>query len=434
MRVFLALAACAAVARAEEAISAEVLQSVAAYLTIEDETRLPALETLLKGQPFPVLERAVRESARVDRVMRPGIRDFEIEVPGTKEKSKVYIFLPEGYDDAKTWPAIVSMHGTVETGGAQDERARWMRKARGEDQFVVVCPEERPSLWGKGWGSTPAERALNLLALDEVLRKYRIDPDRVFLGGVSRGAHATWELGLLNSDRFAGLYATAGGPRLVNFGFVGNLGKLPLLEVLGAKDQAQLVDNVRVAVKRMQEQGCEVDYREYADKDHFVGTEDDRVLVEWMEKRRRDLFPRKIVHAFCSAAHARAYWVEATKLASGVMDPGRVPPRVTIPPGTKPTDAELREIYTQKIAEGLARIEAKVEGNRIDITTRKVVEIAVYFSEKLVDLNQPVEVWINGKKVHSARVDRDGMKMLRHVRGTGDRGRVFANVLKFAVP
>lgn len=413
--------------------AADVVTAVGEYFAADTpEPRLREIEdNFIRRTPIATLELALRRCAWGERAFAPGKREVELTVPGTKDAFRLFVFLPEGYDGTREWPAVLSMHGTCPDGGASDERDRWMRKSKGGDEgFVVLCPQETEKLWGKGWGSTAAERALNLGALEHAMRAWRIDPDRVFLGGVSRGGHATWELGMLHGDRFAGLYPNAGGPRLINLGYVANLGKLPLFQVLGAKDQPQLVENVRAAVAQLKEAGAEVDYREHADRDHGVGYEDDRDFAKWVLARKRELFPKAIVHAFPKPAQGRAYWVEATKVAPGALDPFSKAPAVNLKPGTKPTDAEIRALYVEKLKEGLARFEAKVEGNRIDITTQKVTELVVYLSDRLVDLSKPVEIWINGRKKHDGMVERDAVKAIRHVKATGDRSRVFANAVR----
>lgn len=57
----------------------------------------------------------------------------------------------------------------------------------------------------------------------------------------------------------------------------------------------------------------------------------------------------------------------------------------------------------------------------------------VHLSGRLVDLDQPVEVRVNGKRRFQGKVTRDGLALLRHVRATGDRGRLVACSLRLPV-
>ncbi len=427
MRWALLLAATLA-ALADEPVPPEVQAKVSTYLATRDSAEAKRLEAELKGVPFEVLDRAVAED-RWGEALPEGPGEFEIAVPASDAKTKVCYWLPQGYTPERAWPAVLSIHGT--TGHADEERMRWqMREPKGDDGFIIVCPEEQEKLWGKGWGSTDPERSLTLASLADAMRRFRIDPDRVFLAGVSRGGHATWEMGMLYGDRFAGLYSNAGGIRLVNFGYLKNLVGVPLLESLGGKDQEMLVANVREAVKEL---GDSVVYHEHEDAGHGVGYGDDPEFVEWMGAKRRDGWPKRVVHAFSKVGQGRAYWLCATKVTGGVLDPTKEAPSIPMPAGKAPTEEEKRALFRKKLDEGVARVEAKVEGNRVDVTTRKVSEVVVHLSDRLVNMDEVVEIWVNGKKKHEAKVARDGLRMLQHVRETGDRGRRVANWIRIAV-
>lgn len=430
MRFFPALWLLLALAAgAEDPLPADVQKNVHDYLAAKDADA-KKMEAGFKSIPFDVLSRSVAADTWGDAV-KDGEGEFEIEVPNDGAKTTVAYFVPPGYTPDRAWPMLLGVHGT--DGHAVEERARWEQLAQAKDAgFLVVCPEEQKKLWGQGWGSRELERALTLAALAQATRRFHVDPDRVFLAGVSRGGHATWEVGLLFGDRFAGLYANAGGLRIVNFGYVHNLGAVPLLESLGGKDQEMLVADVKSAVDAIQKDGGEVVFHLHEEAGHGVGYGDDPEFGGWIEKRRRDGYPKRFVHAFSRINQGRAYWVQATKIPNGVLDPTTKQPSIELPPGKKPSEAEMRELFKQKLAEGEARIEAKVEGNKIEITTQKVTEIVVWFSSQVVDLSQPVEVWVNGMRKYQAKVEPDGVKMLQHVRETGDRGRVFENSFKTA--
>lgn len=403
----------------------EVDAQVAEYLATAGDDRARALEAGLASVPFATIEEAVRRAAW--GVGKPGPDELEVVAGGARTRALVQ--LPPGYTPERAWPLVLSIPGAGE--GAAQERSRWVAQFReGEREFVVVCPEETAEQRGKGWGSSEVERALQLRALDEALRRYRIDPDRVFLAGVSRGGHATWELGLLHADRFAGLYANAGGPRLIHFGWLDNLGRVPLLEVLGARDDPLLVANVRTAVERLRKAGASIVFHEDPDAGHLVGFGHDGEFAGWIAEKRRDLWPKRIAHGFSRLDQGRAFWLEATRLSGKVLDPTASRPSVKTPPGRKTSDEELRRLFAKQVEEGVARIEGTVEGNRIELRTRKVAEVVVYLSEKLVDLDQPVEVRVNGKRRFQGKVTRDGLGLLRHVRATGDRGRLVACSLR----
>ena len=116
--------------------------------------------------------------------------------------------LPPDYDKdpAKKWPVLVFLHGSGERGDDL-ERVKvhgphkyWA--GRQEQPFVMIYPQCPTGQW---W--TPV--ALNDL-LDEALAKYRIDPDRVYLTGLSLGGYGSWDWSMRNPERFAALVPICG--------------------------------------------------------------------------------------------------------------------------------------------------------------------------------------------------------------------------------
>ncbi|HEY4301872.1 MAG TPA: PHB depolymerase family esterase [Candidatus Didemnitutus sp.] len=133
------------------------------------------------------------------------------------------VSLPLGYDRApeRRWPLILFLHGSGESGHdlshvavngppklldphatltpAEQIAARILA-----EKFIVVspqCPDE-----GIAW------RNDDLLAtLDGVEAKWRVDPERVYLTGLSMGGYGAWSLGLRHAHRFAAIVPVSGG-------------------------------------------------------------------------------------------------------------------------------------------------------------------------------------------------------------------------------
>jgi predicted esterase len=403
------------------------------YLSTPDAGRAQAIlaEIQRAAPPWAAMEESIR-AAGGSAADRPGRTSFEAALPDGQTKTVVHVLLPPGYSPVRAWPAIFALHPTGGTG--RNEIDRWAAHLRpGEREFVVIAPDAHGALRGQGWGSTEPERALTIAALTDAVRQYRIYPDRVFLAGCSRGAHGTWEIGLLYPDRFAALYSNAGGPRVSLFGYLDNPGAVPILAALGAQDQTLLVDNVRAAVAHLRTAGTPVTYREYPDRGHGVGFEDDATFTAWVAEKRRDMYPKRIAHAFSQLQQGRAWWVEAVKLSGSVLNPLTERPAINVPSGSKLSESELRERYKRQIEEGVARIDASVQGKTIDIRARKVSELVVYLSDRVIPLDEPIEIRLNGKSAFRDKVTRDVSKLLQHVRETGDRGRLFANWVRLAV-
>ncbi len=118
-----------------------------------------------------------------------------------------YAHLPEGIeaDKTKKWPVLISLHGSGggDNGAAAQEKSVPVRfvKAHPELGMIVIAPASRE--W---W---------NLPVLDdmyaEILAKYPVDPDRVYLTGLSMGGYGSWQWVAERPDLFAAVAPICGG-------------------------------------------------------------------------------------------------------------------------------------------------------------------------------------------------------------------------------
>jgi hypothetical protein len=63
--------------------------------------------------------------------------------------------------------------------------------------------------------------------------------------------------------------------------------------------------------------------------------------------------------------------------------------------------------------------------NQIAVTSNGVRELTLYFHPKMVDMQKPVRVKVNGKEAHNAMLTVDPTIMLDDARRYDDRGRVY---------
>lgn len=133
------------------------------------------------------------------------------------------VYVPPDYDPSREWPLIVFLHASGQIG-----RDGWRPTTSGIGPAIRSHPELFPCIvlfpqapiryvWTSessrpliaGNDATPIVEA----ELDQVLRDYTIDEDRIYLTGVSMGAHGTYYFGALRPDLFAALMPISGHPR-----------------------------------------------------------------------------------------------------------------------------------------------------------------------------------------------------------------------------
>ncbi len=100
---------------------------------------------------------------------------------------------------------ILALHGRGESGDDINLVRRQGLPKRVEESgglpFVVVAPQISEWLW-----QIPALEVV----LDEVVTRFRIDRDRVYLTGNSMGGNGTWELAFRQPGRFAAIAPICG--------------------------------------------------------------------------------------------------------------------------------------------------------------------------------------------------------------------------------
>jgi predicted esterase len=141
--------------------------------------------------------------------------------------------LPAGYSRAAKAPMILFLHGSGERGtNLEAVKAHGPPKLVGQGrllQFVVVSPQCPPD---SDWDAPGMLTALGGL-VDEVVRQYGVDAERIYLTGLSMGGFGTWSLASRFPGRFAAIAPVCGGG---NSGMSAVLGNIPVWIFHGARD------------------------------------------------------------------------------------------------------------------------------------------------------------------------------------------------------
>ena len=225
--------------------------------------------------------RLVRAQAQNHAMPSTG-KSFDATI--TKKVSARYLlYLPEGYDPAgKPWPLVLFLHGSGERGAdlaALTCQGLPKLAAGGKSfPFILVAPQVPD---GELW-SADTLKAL----LDDLQSPLRVDPDRVYLTGLSMGAFGAWDLAIGNPDRFAALLAISGGGNPVE---VCRLKNVPVWIVHGRKDDVIPVSWAEELGKRLERCACKVKVTIYPDAGHdaWTRTYEDPAVLEWLLAQRR---------------------------------------------------------------------------------------------------------------------------------------------------
>ena len=337
-------------------------------------------------------KRMAKEGVTLEQVL-DAARDFR---PDPTRTPKSYTHAPRGVGKR---PLIFYLHGSG--GRGEEADGLWKTWANGLGA-VVVAPTD--SVARGGYGFTAEERARAMAALREARRCFDIDENRIWLTGVSRGGHMTWDLGARFPDRWAALAPMIGGPRWLpqrgqnNIRYLENLAHLPMRLLQGEKDQKGLIDNQKFAFVKLARLGAkDAKFVGFADRGHSFGME----AVDWTEflgLAKRDPLPKKVVRTCASLdqGEGRAFWVDILQLDGRVKE--AFTPRVD---GRKwPTLDEMgqRAYMDELVAEKTARIEAEWKGKgRFVVKSRLVKRFRLLLTPEMFEEGEPVVVEWNGR-------------------------------------
>lgn len=115
---------------------------------------------------------------------------------------------PEGYEDStEDWPLVLFLHGGGESGRDLEKvKKNGLPKHIANGQkfpFVTLAPQNR---FVRGFWDIAGLTQL----LDHFEATHKIDPDRVYVTGLSRGGLGTWMLAMQNQGRFAAIAPVCG--------------------------------------------------------------------------------------------------------------------------------------------------------------------------------------------------------------------------------
>jgi pimeloyl-ACP methyl ester carboxylesterase len=193
------------------------------------------------------------------------------------------VYLPRGYYwSFRRWPLILTLHGRGEAGNDLDvlrhQGLSRVVEARGGLPFIVVAPQSSEWLWNVG--------ALDLL-LDEVIERYRVDPDRVYLTGNGMGGNGTWALACRRPERFAAVAPICGRG---DPACAGRLRDVPTWAFHGAEDRIVPPTESERMVAALREAGGEARLTIYPDVGHdaWTPTYENPMFFEWLLQHQRD--------------------------------------------------------------------------------------------------------------------------------------------------
>ena len=347
-----------------------------AALLADGDPRVRALATRLRDRDEPTAPRPA----------------FPAEPPGTTlrhmtakgfEGWPYVVHVPEDYLGNAPFPLLLSLSGgpgraLLGLPGARDAIQRL--------GYLVVFPEAADSWW------TPKSAAVVSALLDEVLRRFNVDTNRVYVSGSSNGGTGAFLYATLWPHRFAAAIALMGAGLFVPSGeppLPANLAGLPILLAHGDRDpiiEKGASEDTAAEVRRTAP-GARVELKIVPGRPHdiFLGS-DDGLVASFAEGHVRDPFPRRVKLAMRDLAYPRRAWIEVLAKKEGV-------------------------------AEGEGEIGPD---NGVRLETRNVERLRLLLRRELFREPGPIRVTWNGKAVFTGPLAEDAELLLRSGQASAD--------------
>ncbi|HET9833830.1 MAG TPA: hypothetical protein VFP91_19040 [Vicinamibacterales bacterium] len=369
--------------------------------TAEASLRADSSLAAMTRERFHDLEEAMRRG-RLSYPATPSrlngrfpVAEFTVDVPAGPPVP-VLVQLPSRYQATTDWPLMFAMHGGPPASAAQaragaERMLRVWSEAAEDAGWIVAAPALTPSIVA---GSRTEQRLPYELfhpeqaraVIDAVRTRYRINPDRVVSTGISLGSNYSIAFATSHPDWFSAIVpvSTEGDSREL---LLRNLRNVPVYVLEGSQDKnIRGISGPRALRDLLTSFNYDLTYREFGDRAHEGFQEHYADVLRWLDSRPRQVYPREVVrvpNGAITPISRRIHWIEA----------------------------DTRQAF----------VHASVAGSsRIDITARWARVLRVYLHDRLVDLDRPIEIWVNGVRAFGAQVNRSALAALPAARAHGD--------------
>ena len=318
-------------------------------------------------------------------------RQDELEQKSITLGDKTLRWMDKTFGDAPTngrslW---ISMHGGGNAPAAVNDK-QWTNQIElyQPAEGIYVAPRGPTDTWNL-WHEAHVDGLFQRLIEDYVALR-GVNPDKVYLMGYSAGGDGVWQLAPRMADRFAAAAMMAGHP---NEASLLGLRNLPFAIFMGGEDKAY--NRNKIAAER----GALLDQLEKDDVGgyvHFVRIYEglghwmqrkDAEGVPWMAQFTRNPWPKRVVWQQDDVVNERFYWLQVGDRAA------------------------IRE--RQKIA-------ATVTGRTIAVEGDSTATLSLRLSDRLLDLDEPLKVTLNGREVFAGPVVRKAANLVKSLQERDD--------------
>jgi polyhydroxybutyrate depolymerase len=192
-----------------------------------------------------------------------------------KLKREYRLVVPRSVDLKKPAPLVFAFHGFLIDSKDVMPVYTKLNDAAAKHRFILVYPNTSDRIWAVA----PEQQVRDLAFFDELLEKlqadYKIDPERIYLTGMSNGGYMAHFVGKERSKVIAAVACHSGALGLQTLFGIGAARKFPVMIVHGDKDNIIKVEIARENRDKYKKEGHEVHYVEIKGLTHWWASDHD---------------------------------------------------------------------------------------------------------------------------------------------------------------
>ena len=216
------------------------------------------------------------------RAAEPKHGDFGSETMKVGAVTREYrLVVPKTVDLSKPAPLVVAFHGMLIDSKDFMPRYTRLNETAAKHEFSIAYPNAIDRSWGLAPDKVKNDLAFFDALLGKVSADYKIDPDRVYVLGMSNGGYFAHLVAKERSKTVAAVASHSGPLGLQTLLGVNADRKFPVLIIHGDQDRLLPVDWARENRDKYKREGHEVKYVEVAGMGHTWATKADINETIW---------------------------------------------------------------------------------------------------------------------------------------------------------
>ena len=250
---------------------------------------------------------------------------------------------PSVLKPGKLYPLVLFLHGKGQRGTDNERQLKnGLRMLASDDGLLeypalVIAPQCPPDqIWASAFGDKDTQlimrpqpsdaMRLTIELLDSIQLTDPVDPDRIYVTGLSMGGFGTFDLVARRPDLFAAAAPLCGGGDS-RASIIRRLKRTPWWVIHGSDDEVVNVNRSREMVYALENSGAAPRYSELAEFGHNIwdAAYDDAELYNWMfNQSKAGVIDRALEQAQIENAVAGSVKADGVQAVSAVVDPESV--------------------------------------------------------------------------------------------------------------